>query len=232
MKRNCKCLVFMVSIMILILGTLLAQSCDKDKPPVSPPITYTVTINVIGKIHVTLPQKTGIVPGSNVDITIEPDSLYSVYSIKENGVNMNIIPTDKKLTYSLKNIQSNKMLDIEAIETGIIKLSVLEPPLMLKKISFYRGKDDAYLGELVLDQIDLSRKYYHYYPSMDIKVINQDGSIFWQQKWSLKLGVYQRGDQILTVVKNTDKILQLKDKPSFDPTYGAELYVIYTYERN
>ncbi|NCU28784.1 MAG: hypothetical protein EOM85_03900 [Candidatus Moranbacteria bacterium] len=217
---------------ILILGTLLTQSCDKDKPPVSPPITYTVTINVIGKIHVTLPQKTGITPGSNIDITIEPDSLYSVYSIKENGVNMNISHTDKKFTYSLKNIQSNKILDIEAIETGIINLSVLEPPLMLKKIAFYRAKDDKYLGKLVLDQLDLSRKYYHYYPSMDIKVINPDGAVFWQQKWSLKQGVYKRGDQTLTVVQNTDKILELKDKPSFDPTYGDELYMIYTYGRN
>ena len=232
MKRNCKCLVFVVSIMILILGTLLTQSCDKDKPPVSPPITYTVTINVIGKIHVTLPQKTGITPGSNIDITIEPDSLYSVYSIKENGANMNITPTDKKFIYPLKNIQSNKILDIEGIETGIINLSILEPPLMLKKMTYYRAKDDTYLREFGLDQIDLSRKYYHYYPSMDIKVINPDGSIFWQQKWSLKQGVYKRGDQTLAVVKNTDKILQLKDKPSFDPTYGAELYVIYTYERN
>lgn len=231
MKKNYKYPTFWASVLMLMLGALLIQSCEKDKPPVNPPVLYTVTINTIGKIHITIPQVTGLIPGSNIDIVVEPDSLYSVYSIKENGVNMNIIPTDKKLVYSLKNIQSNKILDIEAVETGIVKISILEPALMWTKLSLYKAKDDVYLREYLVNKEQKSRKYYHYYPSMDIKVVNPDGSLYWKEKWKLGQGVYQKGGEIYTVVEITDKIVRIKNKPSFDPYYNTEIYGIYTYER-
>ena len=72
---------------------------------------------------------------------------------------------------------------------------------------------------------------YHYYPSMDIKIANPDGSIYWQATWDLKQDVYKQGGQTLTVLELTQNKFVYKAPPFWSTVSNCYVYGQYTYER-
>lgn len=217
---------------MLLPGALIFQSCDKEPIPMEVYMTYTVSIVKTVGGSVVADKTQGIAFGSTVNFKFTPDTRYSIYTIKINGKVINeTIPYDTSFEYSYIGIEYNIYVEVSFVETNILILSVQEPAWMSTKIEKYRVKDDSYSHQVTQTNEQLSRKFYFLYPSMDMKVLNPDGSVYWQDKWNLINGIFTRGAETLVAVLITPEKIALKAEPVWSEYDQEYLYSIYTYER-
>lgn len=217
---------------VLVILLLSFTGCKKTDPPSPPPVTYTITTKISGSGTVTPDNVTGITLGSSVNLKFSPSIGNSLYSVKINGVKVESIQSsENEVSYTITDIKSNLSVEVEFVETRILLLSKLEPAWMLTKMDAYIAENNFFLAPITLTQEEKSRKYYHYYPSMEIIVLNPDGSIFWQEKWSLIGNMYKQGDQYLTVIELSQNRLIYKAKPVWSVYDEFYVYAIYTFER-
>ena len=216
---------------IAILLTALT-SCDPEPiPPGPPPVSYTISTNTIGKGLVTPDKLSGVNLGSDVTFKLTPEQGYSIYSIKINGTLVEFQPSASETSYIVKDIKFNLYIDFTFVDTRILLLSQLEPAWMWTKLDIYRASDNSFMYEVELTQAERSRKMYHYYPSMEIKYINPDGSVYWQATWNLTGDVYKQGGQNLTVLDLTHNKFVYKASPIWSNVDNCYIYAQYTRER-
>lgn len=220
-----------VSIVLVIL-LLSFTGCKKTDPPSTPPVTYTITTKINGSGTVTPDNVTGITLGSSVNFKFSPSIGNSLYSVKINGVKVESIQTsENEVSYTITDIKSNISVEVEFVDTRILLLSKLEPAWMWTKLDIYRASDNTFLYGVELTEAEKSRKMYHYYPSMEIKYINPDGSVYWQATWNLASDVYKQGGQNLTVLDLTHNKFVHKASPIWSNVNNCYIYAQYTYER-
>lgn len=217
---------------IAILLTALT-SCDPEPiPPGPPPVNYAISTNIIGKGLVNPDKLSGVSLGSDVTFKITPETGYSIYSIRINGTLVEgFQPSASESSYTFKDVKSNLYIEFTFVETRILLLSQLEPAWIWTKLDIYRASDNSFMHEVELTQAEKSRKMYHYYPSMEIKYINPDGSVYWQATWNLTSDVYKQGGQNLTVLDLTHNKFVHKAPPIWSNVNNYYIYAQYTYER-
>ena len=176
---------------------VLAISCEKE-PQVVPPPTFSISTIVIGK-GLVIPEKLqGITLGSDVNFKFTPETEYSLYSVKINGVKVeDIYPSSTEAQYIVRGVNKNLNMEVNFVETNILLLSKLEPAWRLTKLELYKASDNTFIATSNLAQEEKARRLYHYYPSMEVKVINPDGTLYWSGKWNLAGDVYEQGNQTL-----------------------------------
>lgn len=235
MKIRRKNLVFLALMLVLVLGALLTQSCEKDPIPSNPPVTYAVHVNTIGKGLVEPDKVSGLLAGSSVILIVTPDVGYSLYSIKINGISVTTVePTDKEFKYTVSNINVNQNIDITFIETDILIFSVKsisEKPWMWTKFDIYRASDDLFLRSSPLSQSEKTDRYYYIYPSMKGYAYQSDGGIR-SGNWNLKQRVLQFDSEIVELIELTPLKYVYKAKPIWGSGDNCYVYAIYTFERN
>ena len=209
------------------------SSCDPEPiPPGPPPVTYTISTVISGKGLVTPDKLSMINLGSNVTLKFTPETGYSLYSVKINGVKVeDIQPSSAEVSYTIHNINKNQNVEVVFVENGILLLSKLEPAWMWTKFDIYRADDNTFLYSVELTEAEKSRKMYHHYPSMEIKYINPDGSVYWQATWDLKQDVYKQGGQTLEVLELTSSKFVYKTSSAWSNVGNCYAYAVYTRER-
>jgi hypothetical protein len=221
--------VILISLVLTILA--LFVGCEKPEPPV-PPVTYTVSIVKVGSGSVETDKMQGITSGATVNFKFTPASGYSLYSIKVNGTSINaIIPFDSEYEYSYFGINGNLQIEVTFVKTSLLMLSVQEPAWKWTKMEKYRAKDDSYSHPVTLTFEQTARRFYYLYPSMDLKVLNPDSSVYGQNKWDLKNDVYIQWGDTLTFISLTPNKFMFKAKPVWSDFDKEYLYAVYTYER-
>lgn len=215
-----------------ILAIILSSSCQKNPVPPSPPVTYSVNIVITGNGKVVADKTSGIALGSSVTLKFTPEIGSSFYSIKVNGTKrVDVQPSATELFYTIQNVNYNLIVEVVFVETQVLLLSKLEPAWVWTKLDIHRADDNAFLYSVELTEAEKSRKMYHYYPSMEIKYINPDGSLYWNATWDLKQDVYKQGGQILTVIELTSDKFIHKAPPIWSNINNCYVYAKYTYER-
>jgi len=221
-------------IILTVLATWLVvlASCEKE-PQVVPPPTFKVNLIKIGDGSINVDKTTGITAGSTVNFKIIPGQKSSIYSIKINGKSINaIIPFDSEYNYSYLGINADLNAEITFVKTDLLILSVQEPAWKWTKMDYYRVNDDSFAGSYSLAKEQSSRRFYFLYPSMILKLLNPDGSVYGQDKWDLKDGIYtQWGDNTLIFVSLTPEKFKFKTKPFWSEWDNCYIYAVYTYER-
>lgn len=215
----------------LIIGIQLLFSCSKEQTIVVPPVKYSVTVTKIGMGSVNPLTVSDITSGGSVTLVLKPDAGYSLYSIVINNSPMQITPTENEFQYTISGISSNKTVAVKFVKTDILLLSKLEPALKLIRIPVYRADNNQYIRSVVLTQEEKARKLYHYYPSMDVKVISSDGSLYWSEKWDLIEDSYKQGGQTLKKVKLTDYEFDYQTVTIWSNADNCYIYYIDVYER-
>ena len=215
---------------VLIIFVFFA-GCEKPELP-TPTVFHTLTTLVNGRGSVNPDKLSGIPLGSSVTLKFIPETGYSLYSVKINGVKIeDIQPSSGEVSWTIFNVNKNQEIEVLFIETDILLLSKLEPAWMWSKLDIYRASDNSFMYEVELTQAEKSRKMYHYYPSMEIKYINPDGSVYWQATWNLTSDVYKQGGQNLTVLDLTHNKFVHKAPPIWSNVNNCYIYAQYTYER-
>jgi len=221
---------FIFAVLVILLVVLV--SCEKEPIPGPPPVTYAISTTVVGKGSVVPDKLPSVNLGSSVNFKFTPESEYSLYSVKINGVKVeDIYPSSTEVQYTVRDVNTNLNVEVTFVKTEILLLSKLEPALMWIKLDIYRADNDTYIRSSVLTQAEKSRKYYHHYPSMDMEVKNADGTLYWKDKWNLTQGTYQKGGQIFTLLENSDMRLKTKASPIWSNADNCYAYAVYTYER-
>ena len=177
---------------IAILLTALT-SCDPEPiPPGPPPVNYAISTNIIGKGLVNPDKLSMINLGSNVTLKFTPETGYSLYSVKINGVKVeDIQPSSVEVSYTIHNINKNQNVEVVFVETDILIVSVkstAEKPWMMTIWNSYKASDGSFLERLNLNEENKTDKYYFLYPSMSVVVLEKDGGIR-NGSWSLKQSV-------------------------------------------
>lgn len=215
-----------------ILAIILASSCQRNPVPPAPPVTYSVNIVITGSGKVVADKTSGIALGSSVTLKFTPETGSSFYSIKVNGTKKeDVQPSATELSYTIQNVNYNLIVEVVFVETQVLLLSKLEPAWVWTKFDIYRADDNTFLYSVELTEAEKSRKMYHYYPSMEIKYINPDGSIYWQATWDLKQDVYKQGGQTLTVLELTSNKFVYKTSSAWSNVGNCYAYALYTRER-
>lgn len=174
------------------LLTMLA-SCDPEPIPPGPsPVTYTISTVISGKGLVNPDKLSMINLGSNVTLKFTPETGYSLYSVKINGVIVEEIqPSSVEVSYTIHNINKNQNVEVVFVETDILIVSVkstAEKPWMMTIWNSYKASDGSFLERLNLNEENKTDKYYFLYPSMSVVVLEKDGGIR-NGSWSLKQSV-------------------------------------------
>jgi hypothetical protein len=192
-----------LSVVLTILALMLT-GCDKPEPP-APAVFYTLSTIVSGKGAVNPDKLSGIALGSNVTLKFTPETGYSLYSVKVNGVKIeDIQPSTTEVSYTIQNINKNQYIEVVFVETNILTFSVKstgEKPWRLKLVQSYRVDDNTYLRNFPLDKEDRSDRYYYLYPSMTVVVLEEDGGVR-NGTWNLK-------QKVLTIDGHAYPLLEL-----------------------
>lgn len=221
-------------LLLLMVGSLLIQGCEKPEPPGSEPVFYTMSTLVKGKGSVSPDKLSGIVLGSNVSIKITPDTNYSTYSVKVNRTEIEeIIPLGSEFVFNVNNIKSNTKIEVEFIETNILLISVKstnDKPWMLIQVGAFFKEEDLFLGYWNLSEVEKTDKYYLMYPSMKVEVYQANGGVR-SGKWNLSGNELKIGGEELVLVELTLKKFVYRSNPVWSPANNAYTYALYTYER-
>ncbi len=223
-------------IALSFLATLLivlVASCRKEPLPPAPPVTYSVSIIKTDGGSVTVDKTQNIAEGSTVNFKFTPNPGYSVYSIKVDGKSINaIIPFDSEYTYSYLGINKNLVVEVIYVDTRLLVLSVQEPAWRLTHIDIYRVNDGSYSHSVGLTPEQLGQKFYFQYPSMLLKVVNTDGSVFGEHNWGLKDSTYTQWSDIHIFKSLTSNKFKTRYKdPVWSEWDNCYTYWYYTYER-
>lgn len=222
-------------LLLLMVGSLLIQGCEKPEPPGSEPVFYTMSTLVKGKGSISPDKLSGIVLGSNVSIKLTPDADYSTYSVKVNGIKIDdVIPFNSEFVLDVKNIKSNTKIEVEFVETNILLISVKsinEKPWMIKKIEFYSVDGNRYLRDANLDPRMKSDKFYFLYPSMDIVVYQEDGGTR-KGSWGLTGMALKLDGDNLTLRELTSSVFSYNHLSAWSEYEQCMIYPKFIYERN
>lgn len=223
-----------LSVVLTILALMLT-GCDKPEPP-APVVFYTLSTNIGGKGSVNPDKLSGIVLGSNVTIRITPETGYSVYSVKINGVKIeDIQPSTTEVSYTIQNINKNQYIEVVFEETDVLILSAKstnEKPWMLTNVGVYKVEGDIFLDNWYLTQAEKTDRYYFLHPSMKTVVYQLDGGIR-NGEWSLKQRVLRfGGTTTYEVLELTSNKFVFKAPPIWSSADNCYIYTIYTSERN
>lgn len=220
---------FIISAQAILLVVLL--SCGKDPIPSPPPVTYTVSISKIGNGTVTADKLSEIALGSSVTVKFKSESIWSLYSVKINGVKVeDIYPSDTEVMYTIRDINKNINIEVVFVETGNLLISILNPPLMLKSMKSY-DENNNYSSSVDLTHEQLTKKLYFYYyspNSKELKILKENGSSS-SMSWNLSKEVLTLDVTIFYVLELT--ATKLVYRTPIINTDGVKRYVVYTYER-
>lgn len=234
MKKVQKSLMYFAFIIVLTLGTLVFQSCDKDPIGPPPPVTYTMTSIISGKGLLTPEKLTGIKAGSNLLIKFIPEKGYSLYKAKINGQTIEeIFKSETDVPYNVTNINSNLLIEPDFVLTSISRLSVestSEKAWTLAGVDCYDSKTNQFLWPYDLTDREKRDKYYFLYPSKEI-IVKFDGGGTSSSVWDIKDSVFQSGNQYYKILEISQTTFKYKSKllPRADP--NLFFYTISTYKR-
>jgi len=219
---------------VLVILLVILVSCEKEPKPGTSPVTYTISTAIVGGKGSVVPDKlSGVILGSSVNFKFTSESGYSLYSVKINWVKVeDIYPSSTEVQYTVRDVNTNLYVEVSFVKTDILLLSKLEPAFKLKKVHVYRADNNQYLRSVVLTQEEKARKLYHYYPSMDVKVISSDGSLYWSEKWDLIEDTYKQGGQILKKITLTENEFSYQASPVWSNADNCYIYYVDFYERN
>lgn len=217
------------------LLTMLA-SCDPEPIPPGPsPVTYTISTVISGKGLVTPDKLSMINLGSNVTLKFTPETGYSLYSVRINGVMIeDIQPSSAEVFYTIHNINKNQNVEVVFVETDILIVSVKstnEKPWWLTKIGVYKAEGDVFLRNINLTESEKTDRYYLIYPSMKTVVYQADGGVR-NGKWDLKQRVFTLGGLAAhAVLELSSSKFVYKAPPIWSQADNFYIYVVYTQER-
>lgn len=232
MKQVNKNRVLIVSIMILMLGTLLIQSCEKDPKNPPPPKTYTLSSVVSGKGLLTPDKKTNINPGSVLKLVFSPDSTYSLHKAKINGLEIKEIPESETDVHYQTIVNSDLFIEANFVKTNILVFSVetlSEKPWMLTSIDDYDFETGEFIESMPLSESEKTAKHYFLYPSMQLVFTWQDGSVT-TGKWDLRDNTLKMNSDTVTIVKLTKDEMKYKTGP-LPGGFGGPIDVVRSFKR-
>lgn len=222
--------IILFSVIVVLLVGLV--SCEKEPRPGPPPVTYAISTTVFGKGSVAPDKLSGVVLGSSVTFKLTPETGYSLYSVKINGVKVeDIYPSTTEIQYVVRDVNTNLNIEVTFVETYNLLISVQNPPWRLKAMDIYK-EDGTYKYPFTLTKEDKEGRTYYHYPGGKTETLRIDGTpSFSSNDWSISQNTLRVESMNYTIIELTATRLVYK-APPVKGSDGTYTYAQYTYERN